>query len=463
MQQAVSIYLFLLALAIVLKMAWDHYRGRVELLSIRNLALVGLIIFQVTSAALRLWQDRFDPFLVADPAAVGIQFAFWATVFTILTFAAYRWGFLAKGLARRVPVATAVPTEPTMLLMALVLVLMGGVMRLGVAIPLVAILADFLGTGFCAMAAGLVGWVWGKRLLNPAMIIYGLLILAIGTAAVVYGAFGRRGIVAIGGALLWGMYYANWRHMAPGKMWMRLAVVASAPLVFIALYTDARSAGEHDRTTTQHLQAMRGANVLRGFALLLDGQNTGAETLWLMENYPDRFEQRPLFTLWYAVGVTVPRMIWSDKPEALSNSVARDARLRKINRDRVKLSPGILGSAAAEGGWYAYIIYGIAFGLFLRFFDEIVRLAPWSPFAVLPVASSLGQVLGLARGETSVFANTYVITVAGCWITMLLVGRFVAVLRGGAGYEAVEAEPEGEYEDDYADGDEDYPARPFPA
>jgi hypothetical protein len=151
-------------------------------------------------------------------------------------------------------------------------------------------------------------------------------------------------------------------------------------------------------------------------------------------------------------------MIWKDKPDALSNSVATDARLRQINRDKVKLSPGIIGSASAEGGWYAYILYGIAFGLFLRFFDEIVTLAPWSPFAVLPVASSLGEVLGLARGETAVFANTYVLTVVGCWITMLVVGKFVAVLRGGAGYEQYE-EVEQPH-DEYADETYDYEPQP---
>lgn len=459
MQQAISIYLFGLALVIVFKIAWDHYRGRVELLSVRNLALVGLIIFQVTSAALRLWQDRFDPFLLAEPTRAGLEFAFWVTLFTILVFVSYNAGWIAKPLARKVPVATVVPNAMTMLFMALILVVLGAALRLGTAIPLLAILADFLGTGFCAMAAGLVGWVWGKRLLNPVLIAYGLLILAVGSFVVVYGAFGRRGLVAIGGALLWGMYYANWRHMAPVKMWARLAIVSVIPIIFIALYTDARSAGEHKRTTEQHLRAMGSASLPRGIALLLDGQNTGAETLWLIENYPERFNQRPLFTLWYTVGVMVPRVIWPDKPVALSNTVATDARIKKVNRDKIKLSPGIIGSAAAEGGWYAVIIYGIAFGLFLRFFDEIVRLAPWSPFAVLPVASSLGQILGLARGETSVFANTYILTVAGCWITMLAVGRFVQVLRGGAGYEQVvmdESPPEDA--EGYTYGDEYEPA-----
>ncbi len=457
MQQLISVYLFSLALVIVLKMAWDHYRGRVELLSIRNLALVGLIIFQVTSAALRLWQDRFDPFLLSDPTRAGFEFACWVTLFTILTFVSYNVGWIAKPLARRIPVATVVPNALTMLFMALILVLMGMALRLGTAIPLVAILADFLGTGFCAMAAGLVGWVWGKRLLNPVLIVYGVIILGIGMFTVMYGAFGRRGLVAIGGGLLWGMYYANWRNMSPVKMWVRLAAVSAVPLIFIALYTDARSAGEHDRTTAQHIRAMTSASVLRGTALLLDGQNTGTETLWLIENYPERFNYRPLFTLWYTVGVTVPRVIWPDKPVALSNTVATDARIRQVNRDKIKLSPGVIGSAAAEGGWYAVILYGIAFGLFLRFFDEIIRLAPWSPFAVLPVASGLGQVLGLARGETSVFANTYILTVAGCWITMLAVGRFVQVLRGGAGYEAYVEETQDSY------GDETYDYEPAAA
>lgn len=447
--QLTSVYLFALAGAICLKMLWDHSKGRVELLSLRNLALVGLIVFQVTSAALRLWQDRFDPFQVSFPEENGVLFAIWVTIFAALVFVSYKHGWGVKRLARLVPVAKGIPSPGTMLLMALIFVILGAGLRFAaIGQKQFAILADFFGNGYCAMAAGLVGWVWGKRLFNPALVLYGLLIIGLGLAVVMSGAFGRRGIVAIGGGLIWGMYYSVWRYMPVGKMWTRLAIVGVPAALFLAAFTAVRSSAEHDRTTTQHLQAMVRADLLHGFALLLDGQNTGAETIWIMENYPERFAYRPMFTIWYTAGVMVPREIWKSKPDALSNAIATQARLDQINRDRVKLSPGIIGSAAAEGGFLAVLIYAAAFGLFLRFYEEIMSLAPWSPFAVLPVASSLGQILGLARGETAVFANTYILTVLGCWLTMLVIGRAVGAMRGAAAYEVVD--DGGESADPYA-------------
>ena len=37
-----------------------------------------------------------------------------------------------------------------------------------------------LGTGYAAMAAGLCGWVWAKRFINPVVIVYTGLIVVMG-------------------------------------------------------------------------------------------------------------------------------------------------------------------------------------------------------------------------------------------------------------------------------------------
>lgn len=425
-------YLCSLAAGIGLFALMQYLRGRRELLSVRNLALIGLVIFQITSVALRVYLGSFEPFLMSDPIATALRFCLWASLFAGLALLAYERGWIVRRLAHKVPISTAVPSAPTMLLMALILVVLGAFLRLASKpIGTLAVVADFWGTGFASMAAGLVGWVWARRLLNPMIIVYALFIGGAGLGIVMMGAFGRRGIVAIAGALIFGMYYSQWRSWRPRAVFARLALLAAPPVVFMALYTSVRTSAEHDRTTGQHLQAMSTqGNLKQGVMLLLDGQNTGTETLWLMENYPERFQYRPLFTLYYTGAVMVPRVIWPTKPDALSNLVATQAKIDKVNRDRIKLSPGILGSAAAEGGLVAVLIYGVAFGLFLRFFDELISRAPWSPMVVLPVSSNLGQVLGLARGETAVFANTYMLTVLGCWLAMLVVGRAAQRMRG---------------------------------
>jgi len=90
--------------------------------------------------------------------------------------------------------------------MAFVTTIIALIMRVVVQVPVLSILTSQVGTGLAAVACGLVGWVWGRRLLNPAYIIYGMIIVFMNLATVMYGSYGRRGIVAVGACLLWGMY-----------------------------------------------------------------------------------------------------------------------------------------------------------------------------------------------------------------------------------------------------------------
>ena len=111
--------------------------------------------------------------------------------------------------------------------------------------------------------------------------------------------------------------------------------------------------------------------------------------------------------------MSVPRRWWPGKPIPLSMEIAREARLSRVNWNRLKLGPGVIGHAAAEGGWYALIIYALIAGLYFRFFDEIIRNNPDSPFVILAVGSALGQFLGLPRGSVPNFAFIAVMTVTG--------------------------------------------------
>src|SRR5690606_14334332 len=108
----------------------------------------------------------------------------------------------------------------------------------------------------------------------------------------------------------------------------------------------------------------------------------------------------------------VPRELWNryedqlgPKPVPLSLLVAPQSRLPGVTYGKITLPPGVLGYARAEGGFYALLIYGVFFGQFTRFFDEIVRQNYTNPFLVLAVGCALGDLIGLARGDLAIFAN----------------------------------------------------------
>ncbi|MHC4775261.1 MAG: hypothetical protein ACYTBR_08345, partial [Planctomycetota bacterium] len=183
-----------------------------------------------------------------------------------------------------------------------------------------------------------------------------------------------------------------------------------------------------------------------GLEGLFGGQRCGRVSMWVMENYPDQYEYRHLHTLQYFFYFPVPRAWWTGKPTTLSKLLPTQARLQGVNRDALSIGPGIVGQAAAEGGWYALLIYAVVAGLFLRFFDEILFTNASSALVVLAIGSALGQALGLARGAVAPFAFILVSTIIGTLACMLLIGRLLEGVTPAA-YE----DPE---QDDPDDGDQ---------
>ncbi|QYK47736.1 MAG: oligosaccharide repeat unit polymerase [Phycisphaeraceae bacterium] len=457
MTVAVATYLLFLSLLLGLLMMRDHIKGRVELLSIRNFGLAGFIIFQLTSASLALYREYQPLYPLTDTAGTAVKYAAFCTVFLIVALVVYRLGPGVSKLVRLVPTSRAVPNEPFMWLVAAILAFMALALRTMVRVPLVAVLADYVGTAFAAIACGLAGWIWAKRFLNPAAATYAMLIFLACSASVILGSFGRRGLVAVGAGMLWGMYYSRWRFNDPKRMLVQLSLVAAVPIVALALFTSVRSSREHDRGVGEHVSAITsGGSLKAGLEMLLDGQGTGSVSMWLSEQYPDNYAYRWFHTPKYFVVFPVPRALWRGKPDALSERIATMANRSGVDRSRLKVGPGIIGHAAAEGGWIAVVFYGILAGLVLRFFDEIVRQSPYSPFVVLPVGAALGQIIGLSRGETAPFLFNYVFGVFGSYFTLIMVAKFVeriGLARPGDGSEQAYADSD-EYEQWEGYGDE---------
>lgn len=116
----------------------------------------------------------------------------------------------------------------------------------------------------------------------------------------------------------------------------------------------------------------------------------------------------------------IPSAMWENKPAPLSKDIARLARIRGVNRDLITIPPGVVGYAAAEGGFYALIIYAIFFGQFTRFFDDLVQLNIGNPYIILPVGCATGHFLGMARGDIAIFANLALVSFVSTWLIMVI-------------------------------------------
>lgn len=419
-----GLYLVGLSLFLAFLVLYQHARGTYPFMSIRNVTILGFIVFQTFSVAQRIISDDFGNMPLQDPQSTGMTFAAMSTAFIVFFLLFAQWGVGARFLARRFPVSTFQPSPGTLILIAIITGGMGVFLRFGVAIPFVSILTNYFGQGFAVVSVGIMAWVWARHLFNPLVIALMLVCLLGNSLTILTGAFGRRGLVAVAGALVWGMYFSQWRLLPTTKLLTRLALISIGPVLLVALFTAARSAGEKDRGAGEQLTAMRRSSVTQGLSILTEGQ-AGRISLWLIENHPDPHSYRWFFTPRYFFMLPVPRDWWDGKPEPLSTLVPVMANVPNVNQERLTLSPGIIGSAAAEGGWPAVILYGIIGGLFVRFFDELIIRNASSPLLVLPIGSALGHGLGLARGETSAFAFNFVITIAGTYVFMVLLAKML--------------------------------------
>jgi len=428
MTQMLAMYLGFLSVLVGLYVLVRYLSGKDELVSLRNFFIAGFILFQLSSGIEPMWKQYATRWFLDDWAKTGLLYCLMATVFLVFFFPCYSHGLGSKRLASIVPVTKANPGAATLILLAVVLTVFAGVFRFSVNVPLISIVASKLGTSFAAIAAGLVSWVWARRLMNPVVALIAIAVILANLGLMVTGSFGRRNVVAIGACVLWAMYFSKWRTLPRFGVLSRLALAAIPPFLVLVAITSARSSQERPTFGQQVRSILTQSNLKEGVREIAAGQGTVPVSMWLIENYPERFDTQHLLGLRYFFLYPVPRAWWEDKPYPLSTQIASDADLEGVTQDVLKIGPGVIGHAAAEGGWYALVIYAGAMAFFLRFFDQIVLRKIDNPFVVLPVGASIGQIVGLPRGEISAFAMNYFISVVLAYISIIAFAKTLEFL-----------------------------------
>ncbi|MEZ6242467.1 MAG: hypothetical protein R3B57_05430 [Phycisphaerales bacterium] len=421
-------YFYILAALVVGLMLRQYARGTHDLLSLRNVALAGFVVFQLTSAAQVMRARYMGAFTLHDPVQTGLAYAVWSTTFLVVFLVAYAWGPGVKRLAAKPNPSRTDVTDRTLRLFAIIC-LFSGAFFMVLPIPLVSLVTSKVGFGLMAIAAGLGGWMWARRPTALETILPSFTVLAAALASSMIIGFGRRPLIAVVGCFIFAAYFSRWRYLPPKAVIQRLAAVAIPAVLAVALFTSARG-GLRDTGAgpVAQIKAVVTANPVEGLSMLADGQGAAAKSMWLMEQFPEQYEYRPFSTLLYAFYFPVPRSWWNDKPTTLSMDLPQLARVQRVNRDVLTLGPGAIGHAAVDGGFLVLIIYAVLAALGLRLADEIIVRHATQPLVVLPVACALGQVLGLSRGEAGVFASILAISIIGAWIYIAFVSKLLVRL-----------------------------------
>lgn len=395
-------------LVLMLKQALSR---KVDLFSLRNLYLVGFLVYQISSPAVALHYGEFAGFRINFPDKTGTKFFLFALVFTVVFLFSYHRIKVADWLAQKGKCAHREINETVFLILASFMVLLALILRFyAVHLPGIGKASTQIGIAVAAIASAIAGWVWGNRRLNIPVSLAALAITGASVVVVMVGAFGRRPLLAVLLSFAWGAYHRRFKFMNVSKMvasLLPLMLIVGVALSAFTAIRDNRETAESDVRKT--LGEMKNAPVTQGAKNILTGQAVGSASLWTLEEWPERREPKYFNSLKFMGYWWVPRVLWPDKPSPLGNHIARYAKLQGVNWDLITIPPGVIGYSAAEGGLIAVIIYALFYSQFLKFFDRLVALNPTNFLIILPVGCASAQVLGLARGCIAIFADLAVL------------------------------------------------------
>ncbi|QKK06889.1 MAG: hypothetical protein HND58_01075 [Planctomycetota bacterium] len=424
-----GIYLTLLAFFLIGLMYFQARAGKVDLLCTRNFFILGFIVFQLTGGAASLFFNEWGYFHIQNYSVTPLIYSIACTIFTVLLLAFYAKGWITARLAQRFRLQPVAAGAGSLLTLAWVFIGVGMAFRFGfVYIPLIGGGFDMLGNGMLAAAAGMATWAAVSRLMNPFVVVLTAGVIVVAAVVTISGDFGRRDLLGVIGCIGWAAFHGYWKHLGFKAAWWRLVVVGSAGFLFLAAFTAAREGSFRDKSSTEILSSLQGADVGSGAWDLITGQNAGANSMWIMENYPENRDFDTFHTLRSVVLFPIPRTFIPElKPVALALSMPDDAGIRN-KPENWNIGPGIIGHIAHDNGWLAMIPYALFIGLYLRFFDEVVRQNPLNPFAILPMGVALGQFIGMPRGEFALFFVLSIVYSFGTFAVMMLCYQGMKIL-----------------------------------
>lgn len=439
--------IYLLGLVIAIMIFVQGMSRKVELFSIRNLYLAGFVVYHVLGPAKMLSTGDFLGFAVNSPETTGR----WLLLYIWVYFLVYMFSYHRIKLVRRLASKfSAVPLEmsDTLLLSLAVALLTASIpMRFfGGTIPVVGKAMLHIALALTAVSCALAGWVWSKHKFNVAVTAMTAVIVIGCIGFSVYGIFGRRPLIGVLFGFAWGAYYRWAQYISPAKLVAYMVPLLLGAVLIVSAWTAIRRDATQDQSASIHsiFQSMVESDVAEGSERLASGQGVPGAMLWVLEQYPRYLQPKPLFSLRYMAMYFIPRDLWPNKPEPLSTQIGRLALLKGVNRKEIKIPPGVVGYAAAEGGFYALLIYALFFGQFTRYFDEVVRQNPFSPLIIIPCGCVTGQFLGLARGGIAVFTDIIVVSFLGTMALMLVV-KFLFGRRSAMPHYAPQWSPPGYY------------------
>ncbi len=429
-----SIILFISACILGGVILSDAAKQKTELMSMRNLFLAGLIVFQFTSGIIAFTvTDHNNPYAISDKTGPGIKYTIMLLLFTLGYMLIYRSGVVSNQIVKRINRKQVYVTWPKLCMLAISFFFLGVFCRLVlVYVPYFGIYLYLFGASFFALATGLAAWAWVPRLWNPIpMFVAGFVVLG-GLGVLFTDSFGRRDMLGIVVAFVWGAYYSTWRYMNYKKLVLRFGTTVTIGVIFLAAFTSTRHEfGIGVESLSTRVTALAQADLLQGVMDLFSGQGAAADSLYFIDTRPEPFEYDTLHSVKLFLVLPIPRSMWMEKPDALGITSVQEI----DHSDKPpgwNIGPGLVGHFANDNPFLALPLYTIILAIAFSFADGLLNKFTYDPFIVLPMGVALGQVIAIPRGELGNFCATTSLYIFGGWVMMQVVARVLQFVSPGS-------------------------------
>ncbi|MGQ0627973.1 MAG: hypothetical protein ACT4PL_07725 [Phycisphaerales bacterium] len=391
-----------LAVFIVGLMLYSYLVGGEPLISWKNFFLLGFLQFyalaSLWAANLEFASDIYTP-NGSGYATLAAAMPIFLAVFLLTHAVAKHWTWPSRFVPKaELPVTTTS------------VVICGGAFAglVGLSIPIAGgrygdALIDFVRTNMASAASALFFYLVLSNWRNPVWwcMFVPAFLLAVVTSVV--GSIDRRNFHSVFFALVWVWYYARLRYEKPTKVLTRIAAIAAVTFICLVIYNKGRQAlgwsgATFEARAAQLQQLAQNPDFSRKNMvdeLLL--QDTPLNTVCIIETYPSEREFQPLQGIYYYLVNPIPRLIFENKPRALGIILQEQLQVA------ANLGCGIIGHGWFEFGWIGVLYYAVGFGIIVAVVDRLMRERGHNPFFSVAFGCSLGNVLGLCRGETSMF------------------------------------------------------------
>jgi len=381
-------------------------RKNSDLVSWRNIFLLGYAQFYGFGTYLTV-ADQYgsDIYVAGDRGMTTLFLALplFLIIFFIFAAVGKRW----VGFRKLVPSLQLPITDPGIILTTLALLIAG---TISAALPMVSYINVFIAqvkVGLAGTAMALATYYLIARKFNPIAWLMFTVTLVITVLIGMVGESGRRGLLGVLMAIGWMWWYYSLRHQSAVSKVAKFAGISAASFVIIMLYASFRGEAGTSVTggtgVTMSVRAQQIADFIknpmiqRGAVYNMLGSDSPTDTMFIMENYPDSYDYDPFNGLKFFVANPIPRYLWPGKPSGMGIKV------QKQLGTAGNLGIGILGHGWSEGAWLGIAGYAIFFGVLAGALDRLIRDRGWNPYFMAAIGSNLGNVFGLARGETSLF------------------------------------------------------------